>query len=101
MAETTSPILIGLDTSQEVFIDGFHGAIVTNGVIKLNCVSAVFDPVSNQSRNVVVLRLVMSAIGFMQSNEFFDLTAKKLLSEGIIVAERADDVTVSEAGSAS
>ena len=49
-----------LREAPEIFIDGYTGAAVNSGVVKINLFSTAFNPSNNQPVNIAAGRLVMS-----------------------------------------
>lgn len=98
MAEKKKPISVEeiarIESAPEVYVDGYKGVIITNGVAKLNFFSTVFDPATNRTLPVATLRLVtpvdaLSGIRDALNKLFADLEREKIVQR----VETADDKT--------
>ena len=54
-----------LAQTEEIFVDGYQGALASGDLVKLNFFSSFFDPKEQQIRRVAALRLVMGKSDFM------------------------------------
>ena len=78
------PKLTRLAEAPEVFIDGYQGAIVANGTVKLNCFSVASDPVAGEAAHICVLRLAMSVPTLVQVRDAMSELIGNLQKDGVI-----------------
>jgi hypothetical protein len=56
-ADTNKFPLEELEPAPEIYVDGFQGAVISNGVAKFSFFSLYHDPLSGQNKRRVVLHL--------------------------------------------
>jgi len=66
MHNDAEKITICKDNLPTIFVDGFSGLSVTNGVVKLNLVEDSYDPAKENVTRSVVVRLAMSTTTFSE-----------------------------------
>lgn len=93
MADEEPPIIVqGLADAPEVFVDGFHGVSVANGVVKVNFYSMLGQPTPKDAKCVV--RVSMSVGTFVQVRDVFSELIESFNRDGVLTvdqAERAND----------
>jgi hypothetical protein len=74
--------IIGLDRTPVIFTDGFLGASLTTGVVKLNFFSVGFDPVEQKNfrRGAVVLAIPLP--GLLQTRDALDKIIAEFQAKG-------------------
>lgn len=56
-ADSNSFPLEELELAPEIYVDGYQGATIVNGVAKFSFFSVYFDPLSNSNKRRIVLHL--------------------------------------------
>lgn len=81
-------VLERLSEAPEIFIDGYQGALIGNGVIKLNCFSTYTDA-EGAPHYVCTQRLAMSLATLVQVRDAFNDLIAQLERDGHVVATSA------------
>ena len=68
----------------EILIDGYQGAIVTNGTVKLNCFSVAIDPTVGEPTHICTARLAMSVSTLVQVRDALTNLISDLQRDGVI-----------------
>jgi hypothetical protein len=76
--------LIGAREAPDVYIEGYQGAAIHNGVAKLNAFVVVFDPESRQHFKHVVARLTMPLQTLIQVHDALGRFLSDLESQGLV-----------------
>jgi hypothetical protein len=84
MAESGEAVLHRVIEAPELYIDGYQGAIVQNGVVKLNCYSSTLDPATGEPVNICVARLAMSLPGLLGVHAALGQLIEMMQADGVI-----------------
>ncbi len=76
--------LIGAQEAPDVYIEGYQGATVYNGVMKVNAYVVIFDPESKKHFRRVVARLTMPLQTLVQVHDAFGRFLNDLENQGLI-----------------
>jgi len=74
-------------TVPEIYIDGYQGAQIKDGVLKLNLFSQHLDPATNATCNEVVARLALSIPTLISLYASFGGLLKELGDAGVITIQ--------------
>ena len=71
-------------SAPEIYVDGYHGVSVANGVAKLNFFTTAFDPQTEKISKVAALRLTCSMSVLVAIYEALGQTLTDLEKQGIM-----------------
>lgn len=87
---TTTMPLHGVMEAPEVYIDGYRGVVVGQGVAKLNCFTSVMSGVNGEVALQCNLRLVMAVTTLVQVRDALDQLIRGMESDGTIVVDKGE-----------
>jgi hypothetical protein len=76
--------LVGVREAPDVYLDGYQGAVIHNGVMKVNAYVLAFDPESKRHFKRVVARLKMPLQTVAQVHDALGRFLNDLESQGLI-----------------
>lgn len=86
------PPLVDRGQATELFIDGYQGISITNGVAKLNTFSTRLNPNTGEAERVVVCYLAMPLSTLASIHAAFGALLRDLRQEGIMEqGDRTDE----------
>ena len=80
----SEPDLVGAIEAPDIYIEGYQGSMVHNGVIKINAYVMAFDPASEQMKRRVVARLTMPMPSMIQIHDALGRLIEQLEKDGLI-----------------
>lgn len=80
----SDPPLVGATEAPDVYIEGYQGTMVYNGVVKVNAYVLAMNPASEQTSRKVVARLTMPLASMISIHDAFGKLIEDLEKDGVI-----------------
>jgi hypothetical protein len=85
------PPLVDRGQAFELFIDGYQGASLSNGMVKFNLFSNRLNATTGQAERVVVCHLTMPISTFVAVHRAFGALLHSMQQQGVFVPEDRTD----------
>ncbi|MGA8611103.1 MAG: hypothetical protein WB760_05210 [Xanthobacteraceae bacterium] len=85
MMNTQDIPLRGSTDAPEIFVDGYQGASVVNGVVKIHFHTTKFDPLTEGMVRQVVFTMVVPAVALAQISGSLNDLIESLKRDGLLI----------------
>jgi hypothetical protein len=87
MSQEFESNLLSVIEAPEVYIDGYQGAMLANGVVKMNCFTVGIDPTTSRPFQKVAVRLTIPLQSFVDIHAAMGELIKNIRENGVEVPQ--------------